>query len=199
MTLRAFARDELVFQGGLAQLADAECFKRHLAGTYAHNWVVYAKTPFGGVKHALRYLARYTHRVAIANSRITAIADGKVSFRYKDYARGSRQRTMTLDAVEFLRRFLQHVLPKGFVRIRSYGLLANAVRTTKLAACRAALGVVDMDASQTPTTPDEPPPSDSPPRCPACKLGFLVTGPQLPPFDRRLLQPSSEPVGIDSS
>lgn len=196
MTRRAFARGELVFQGRLAHLADAACFDKHLGCTYAHNWVVYAKTPFGGVKQALRYLARYTHRVAIANSRITAIEDGKVSFRWKNYARGNRHRTMTLDAVEFLRRYLQHVLPKGFVRIRSYGLLANSVRGIKLAACRATLGV---DASPESPPSDDAAPSDPTARCPICKIGFLVAGEQLPPFSPRLIQPSPQPVGIDSS
>src|SRR3954468_23721801 len=88
------------------------------------NWVVYAKRPFGGPEQVLKYLARYTHRVAISNSRLLTLEDGRVTFRYKDYADDRQHKTLTLDAVEFLRRFVQHVLPKGFMKIRHYGLLA---------------------------------------------------------------------------
>ncbi|MEN8151602.1 MAG: IS91 family transposase [Planctomycetota bacterium] len=189
---RAFARGELKFQGKLEHLADPGDFHRLLKSTYEHDWVVYSKPPFGGAGQVLRYLARYTHRVAIANSRIVAMSEGKVSFRYKDYARSSRPRTMTLAGVEFLRRFLQHVLPKGFVRIRSYGFLANSVRAARLAACRTALGV----AAHPPDSPSsgEAASSTSCRRCPACKLGTLVVGERLPPFSLRLLRPRSPPV-----
>ena len=196
MTRRAFARGELSFQGRLAHLADPKDFAEHLQRTYANNWVVYSKPPFGGVKQVFKYLARYTHRVAIANSRIVGMENGNVSFRWKDYAHGSRHRTMTLAGPEFLRRFLQHVLPQGFVRIRSYGLLANGVRATRLAACRAALDVVveetrrDADAANDAT---------SMPRCPSCKVGHLVVVERLKPFSPRLGFPALQPAGIDSS
>jgi hypothetical protein len=98
--------------------------------------VVYAKRPFGGPEHVLHYLARYTHRVAISNHRLVNVADGKVTFRWKDYARGSRQRTMAVGGEEFLRRFLLHVLPRGFVRIRFFGFLANRRRTQLLPLCQ---------------------------------------------------------------
>ena len=93
------------------------------------KWFVYAKPPFGGPAHVLRYLGRYTHRIAISNHRLTSFDGEKVTFRWRDYAHGNKQRLMTLDAVEFLRRFFLHVLPKGFVRIRRYGLLSNRFRT----------------------------------------------------------------------
>ena len=195
MTRRAFARGELSFQGRLAHLADLEEFDQHLRRTYANNWVVYAKPPFGGVRQVFKYLARYTHRVAIANSRIVAMDDGNVSFLWKDYAHGSRHRTMTLTGPEFLRRFLQHVLPKGFVRIRSYGLLANGVRAIRLAACRDALGVVVAEAKNDGAATD----SASMPRCPVCKIGHLVRGERLPAFSPRLVLRRPEPAGIDSS
>jgi hypothetical protein len=105
------------------------------------EWVVYAKPPFGGPRQVLRYLGRYTHRVAIANSRLVALDAGRVTFTYREYRQNNAERRMTLEAEEFLRRFLQHVLPRGFKRIRSYGLLANRTRRDKLARCRQLLGV----------------------------------------------------------
>ena len=109
------------------------------ASLYAKEWVVYAKRPFGGPERVLKYLARYTHRVAISNSRLLELRDGRVTFRYKDYADAHRQKTMTLEADEFLRRFVQHVLPRSFVKVRHYGLLANAQREARLAVCVPAL------------------------------------------------------------
>ncbi len=108
--------------------------------------MVYAKPPFGGPEQVLKYLARYTHRVAISNARLLELQDGRVTFRYKDYADDQRQKTMTLSAEEFLRRFVQHVLPKGFVKIRHYGLLANAQREARLAMCRRLLLVATVAA-----------------------------------------------------
>jgi hypothetical protein len=107
-----------------------------VAECYRLKWVVYAKPPFGGPEQVLKYLARYTHRVAISNNRLISLKDGRVTFRWKNYAEGNGQETMTLDAVEFLRRFLLHLLPTHFVRIRHYGLLANRHRAQKLARCR---------------------------------------------------------------
>jgi hypothetical protein len=114
---------------------------------YAKEWVVYAKRPFGGPAQVLKYLARYTHRVAISNSRLVELRDGRVTFRYKDYADGHRPKTMTLDADEFLRRFVQHVLPSGFVKVRHYGLLANRQREHRLALCRRLLLVANVAAA----------------------------------------------------
>jgi hypothetical protein len=104
------------------------------------EWVVYAKRPFGGPEPVLKYLARYTHRVAISNRRLLSMEDGRVTFEWKDYADGNQTKTMTLEAVEFIRRFLLHVLPSGFVHIRHFGFLANRKRKEKLALCRSLLG-----------------------------------------------------------
>ena len=133
---QAFMAGELTFRGSLTNLGDADRFAGLLRAARGVDWVVYAKPPFGGPKHVLAYLGRYTHRVAIANSRLTRIDDDTVSFRWKDYRHHDRQKIMTLDADEFIRRFLLHVLPDGFQRIRHYGLLGNRAREGKLALCR---------------------------------------------------------------
>ena len=120
----------------LASLAGRAAFAVCLRPLRAIPWVVYAKRPFGGPEQVLDYLARYTHRVAIANSRLVTLADGRVSFLWKDYRHHDKPKVMTLDADEFIRRLLLHVLPDGFHRIRHYGYLANGVRAAKLACCR---------------------------------------------------------------
>jgi hypothetical protein len=127
---------QLVLPATLATLAQPDAFARWLTPLYRQEWVVYAKPPFGGPEQVLKYLARYTHRVAISNQRLLSLKDGQVAFRYKDYAAGHRSKTMTLSGEEFLRRFVQHVLPKGFVKIRHYGLLASRGRNQRLARCR---------------------------------------------------------------
>jgi hypothetical protein len=133
---RAFRSGELCLPGELQSLADKKAFHSFLRTLHQHQWVVYAKQPFGGPNHVLNYLARYTHRVAISNHRLVALSDGKVTFRWKDYAHGSQQKLMTLSLDEFLRRFLLHALPRGFVRIRFFGFMANRRRAASLAACR---------------------------------------------------------------
>ena len=136
------------------------------------EWVVHVKPPFGGPPRVLKYLARYTHRVAISNHRLRALENGHVTFDWKDYADHSRTKTMTLDAVEFIRRFLLHVLPPGLVRIRHFGFLANRVRKQKLIQCRALLAAsqpissIDSDGSTTSV--------EDPHACPICKRGRLV-------------------------
>jgi hypothetical protein len=140
------------------------------------------KAPFGGPEQVLKYLARYTHRVAISNSRLLSLENGHVTFQWKDYADQNQSKTMTLEAVEFMRRFLLHVLPRGFVRIRQFGFLANRVRKEKLALCRSLL-----NAPSPVTNPGTPPASDSQSpdpkshRCPICKLGRLVLAEVIPP------------------
>jgi len=131
---------QLSLDGSAAALADASAFRRWLTPLYRQNWVVYAKPPFGGAEHVFRYLGRYSHRVAIANSRLVSLADGHVSFAWKDYADDQRTKVMRLTAEEFIRRFLLHVLPPRFVRIRHYGLLAGRNVPTKLVRCRELLG-----------------------------------------------------------
>lgn len=128
--------EQLRFAGRTGPLADRSTFERFVEGLFEKPWVVYAKPPFGGPRQVLKYLARYTHRVAISNRRLRAIDDRTVTFAWKDYRRGSRQRQMTLTGEEFLRRLAMHVLPRGFVRLRQFGLLANGVRGQRLALCR---------------------------------------------------------------
>ncbi len=139
-------------QGRLSGWADAAAFTRWLTPLYAKEWLVYAKAPFGGPERVLKYLARYTHRVAISNHRLVSLAEGRVTFRYKDYADDQQQKTMTLPAEEFLRRFVQHVLPQGFVKVRHYGLLANRYRAERLRASRQLLLVVTVAAILAGTT-----------------------------------------------
>jgi hypothetical protein len=142
-----FRHNKLAFHGSLAGLREPRSFARFLQILHGHKWVVYVKKPFGGPEHVLHYLARYTHRVAISNHRLLGMEDGKVTFRWKDYAHGGKQRKMTLAAEEFIRRFLLHVLPKSFVRIRQYGWMANRCRRERAAECRALL------AAEPPPTP----------------------------------------------
>lgn len=133
---KAFGKGKLQLRGRLAELGSKAHFNALLDQAYGREWVVYAKPPFAGPEQVLRYLANYTHRVAISNHRILSVADGNVTFRWKDYAHGNKKRKMTLTACEFLRRFVLHVLPKGFVRIRHFGFLANRQRKALLETCR---------------------------------------------------------------
>jgi hypothetical protein len=138
---RVFRQGKLVFFGTCESLAQQKAFSTFLRTLYREDWVVYAKKPFGGPEHVLHYLARYTHRVAISNHRIVDVTDARVTFRWKDYAHHSKHRIMTLTHEEFLRRFLQHVLPRGFPRIRYFGLFANRRRGALLPLCRALLAI----------------------------------------------------------
>jgi Putative transposase/Transposase zinc-binding domain len=138
---QAYAAGRLSWYGDLAGLASPAAFAAWLAEQYRTDWVVYAKSPFGGPDQVLKYLARYTHRVALSNRRLLSLADGQVAFEAKDYASGGRRRVVTLSADEFLRRWVQHVLPRGLVKVRHYGLLANRTRASKLACCRLLLAV----------------------------------------------------------
>ena len=132
----AHRQGKLCLPGALKRLEQEKAFRAFIRSLHHKDWVVYAKPPFGGPRYVLNYLARYTHRVAISNHRLVALADGKVTFRWKDYANGAKHRLMTLTSEEFLRRFLQHVLPKGFVRIRFFGYLAARRRGELLPLCQ---------------------------------------------------------------
>jgi hypothetical protein len=166
-------QQRLTFAGDSGPLVEDSAwtaFRQHL---YATPWVVYAKPPWGSPERVLKYLSRYTHRVAIANSRLVFVGDGIVRFRYTDYTAGSTPKIMELRAEEFLRRFLLHVVPPGFVRIRHYGLLANRTRQAKLTRCRQLLAVVAAAATAllppaqpTPTDTNATPPAST--RCPRC-------------------------------
>lgn len=161
------AAGELKFFNDLAGLADADAFRTHLVPLRNSEWVVYAKRPFAGPEQVLAYLARYTHRVAISNRRLVAIDQTHVSFRWKDYRDNGRSRSkvMRLAAGEFMRRFLLHVLPDGFHRIRHYGLFANGHRAEKLALCRKLLNAAPTVKEQQGDDGDH---NDDPPPCPSC-------------------------------
>ena len=135
-----FKKGKLAFPGSISHLKEQGTFASFRNQLYQKKWVVYCKPPFDGAKGVLQYLGRYTHRIAISNNRIIAIRDGKVSFLWRDYANGNCQKIMTLQADEFIRRFLTHVLPTRFVRIRHFGLLANRTRKNNIALCRKILG-----------------------------------------------------------
>jgi hypothetical protein len=132
----AYRQDRLQWAGATAPLGDARTFQRFLAPLWQQPWVVYAKPPFASAQHVLSYLGRYTHRVALSNDRLVAMRDGQVVFRWRERRHHNRPRVMMLAAEEFIRRFLLHVLPVGFTRIRHYGVVGNRCRTPKLAACR---------------------------------------------------------------
>jgi hypothetical protein len=165
--------------GNLHGVESDGAFARLIDASVKHDWVVYAKRPFGGPEQVLKYLARYTHRIAISNRRLVSIDDQSVTFRWKDYAHHNRPRTMTLDGREFLRRFLMHAVPHGFMRIRHFGLLANRVRAKNLSLCRRLI------ATPLPTIHhDVTPPL---PLCPICQRGHLIAGPNLSPSQLSLL------------
>jgi Putative transposase/Transposase zinc-binding domain len=181
---RAFAAGQLRFAGSTAPLAAPAAFTAWLAELRRQAWVVYAKPPFAGPAQVLDYLGRYTHRVALSNDRLVRHTDGVVHFRWKDYADGHRLKVMALEAAEFIRRFLLHVVPDRFVRIRHFGLLANRTRTTKLARCRLLLAPLPA----APLAPPEPVAAlmlrltglDIE-RCPVCRQGRLLVVALLPP------------------
>ena len=166
---------ELTFAGRLRSLESNRAFRSWLGPLYDKQWVVYAKPPWKGPEHALKYLARYTHRVAIGNSRLQSIDNGQVTFTYKDYRQRGRQRTLTLAAAEFIRRFMMHVLPNGFVRIRYYGFLANAHRKDQLQKIRSLLGAPQPAGSDEESSDPSQDASEQAPdqRCPHCQEGFL--------------------------
>src|SRR5437870_2927436 len=141
---QAFAEKRLNFSGLIQHLAKAKGFAEFVRKLHRHEWVVYAKPSFGGPEQVLRYLGRYTHRVAISNHRLVSFDGDQVTFRWRDYAHGNKQRLMTVSAAEFIRRFLVHVLPKGFVRIRHFGFMANYQRSSSLDLCRQRLGMAPV-------------------------------------------------------
>lgn len=179
-----FRTEQLKFFGQLKPLTHHVAFEQLLNQSVRRDWVVYAKRPFGGPQQVLKYLARYTHRVAISNQRLRQIDNERVAFQYKDYADQSRTKVLSLEGTEFLRRFLMHILPRGFVRIRHYGFLANRDRGNNLALCRRLLGIAQP-------VPNDNPTSDVPLTenaivsepvlpCPACKTGKLLRIESLP-------------------
>jgi hypothetical protein len=184
-----FQQDRLQFHGSLASPSG---FGHFLWQLCQKDWVVYAKPPFGAAEQVLNYLARYTHRVAISNHRLVAFENDRVSFRWRDYAHGGKQKVMTISAHEFLRRFLIHVLPRGLVRIRHFGLFANRRRSAALERCRELLGTAAC------VDPPEPPSR----RCPACS-GIMLVVERLTPgqlhFHSSLNLSNSLGCSVDSS
>ena len=181
---RLYRRRKLGHAGPAAVFSEPKQFAKLVGRLRRQHWVVYAKPAFGGPLQVLRYLGRYTHRVAISNHRLLAFDGERVTFRWRDYAHGNQSRVMTLEAVEFLRRFFLHILPKGFVRIRHFGFLANCFRTQRLALCRQLLHAV-------PPEPIPLAPSDSvcTRHCPRCgALLILLT--RLTPQELSLRCPS---------
>jgi Putative transposase/Transposase zinc-binding domain len=183
----AFDCGTLRFFHGLRPLADRASFARYLAKSKRHRWVVYAKRPFAGPQQVLDYVGRYTHRVAISNNRLLDIEEGQVRFKWKDYRHGDQIKTMALDADEFIRRFLMHVLPTGFHRIRYYGFLGNRHRSERLTKCRRLLG---MSITECLTGPHlakkgyreryEDLTGRSLRRCPQCRQGEMIVVAILP-------------------
>ena len=192
---KAFDSDRLQFFGSLEPLRNAQQFRSYIAPLKETEWVVFAKPPFAGPQQVLDYVGRYTHRVAISNNRLLDIEDDQVSFQWKDYRDPDRQKTMTLSAEEFIRRFLIHVLPDGFQRIRYYGFLSNRHREGKLVLCRQLLGMPVVDPETAPG--DQPSDYDfdelyekltgsSLRQCPICHEGRMVVveilAPVVPEF-----------------
>jgi hypothetical protein len=166
---QAFQNGQLNFHGNLAPLAQPKTFAAWRRLLFRKDWVVYAKRPFGGPEYVLQYLGRYTHRVAISNHRLVSFTDGKVTFRWRDSAHNNEQKLMTLPIDEFLRRFLLHLLPKGFVRIRNFGFLANRRRAVLLPLCFHSLG-----AAQEPRAEQDAFGSNDLWRCPMCGGSMVV-------------------------
>jgi hypothetical protein len=195
---KVFDAGKLHFFAALEPLRESPAFTQLLARAKASEWVVYAKRPFAGPPQVLDYVGRYTHRVAISNNRLVDIENGQVSFQWKDYRNGSEVKTMTLSADEFIRRFLLHVLPNGFQRIRYYGFLGNRYRKQKLDQCRRLLGTPMPDLHATAIERDyrdryENLTGRSLRQCPQCQIGHMVLIAILPK------SPDHAPVIIDSS
>ncbi len=182
---------KLAFFGGIVHLADRRAFLRHLAPVRKKRWVVYAKPPFAGPEAVLAYLSRYTHRVAISSSRLIRFDEAGVTFRYKDYRRSGadRQQVMTLVTDEFIRRFLLHALPRGFHRIRHYGLLAGATRKAHLERARQLLAVAPPPAEA-----EQIEVQDVRPPCPCCGGQMVIIE-----IIQRRYQPRAPPPAINSS
>jgi hypothetical protein len=171
----AVAQRKIQFHGQLAFLVHRSSWQRWLRKVRSTPWVVYVKPPFGGARQVLKYLARYTHRVAISNHRLISLDANKVTFSWKDYAKANQRRTMTLDGAEFIRRFLLHVLPKGFVRIRYYGFLANRDREQRIDSVRSLLSQAKPRVSVV-----DPSAASDEHKCPQCQQGRLIVVDLLP-------------------
>jgi len=193
---RNYRSGELCLTGKLAALSSPSAFYSLLGSLRRKEWVVYSKPPFGGPKHVLKYLARYTHRVAISNGRLIGIENGHVRFRWRDSRHNNRSSTMRLDATEFIRRFLLHVLPAGFVKIRHFGLLANRNRRRALALCRVHLRSTETDLTK---LLDEQQRSALNRSCPQCRCGTLHVVAHAFAGEQIGSLPRTQPAALDSS
>lgn len=197
---RARNKGKLHFAGQSAALADPVHWEELLDSLAQRDWVVYCKPPFGGPAQVLKYLSRYTHRIAISNRRILSVAGGIVRFEYRDYADGYKRKVLPVAATEFLRRFLLHVVPRGFMRIRHYGITANSQRGRKLQRCRELFGIApaatpDADpATQSAEADTATTPADSSTKlCPNCGTPLRIT--EIIPASRGdLLAPAAAPL-----
>jgi len=200
--MEAFRKDRLKFLGKISHLSNPELFAQLIEQCSKTEWVVYAKPPFGGAEKVLDYLGRYTHRIAISNNRLLRVEDGKVTFSWRNYRQGKKVQTMTLAAEEFIRRFLLHVLPSGFMRIRYFGFLSNRDRTKKLNRCRkllaqptaqSTLKSIDWKLRYESLTGKE---IDL---CPLCRKGHMVTVENLLPLRLPLIRPPPQRASADSN
>jgi len=197
---RSFDQGELKFFGELEPLQEREKFLAHLEPAQRKEWVVYAKAPFAGPKQVLDYVGRYTHRVAISNNRLLSLEDGQVTFRWKDYRDNNAQKTMTLSADEFIRRFLMHVLPSGFQRIRYFGFMGNRYRHENIEKCRRLLDMPQPNPEVPASAPSGPPDQSSAQdyrdrvqaltgislrQCPVCCKGHMVAVTLIPREEQR--------------
>jgi hypothetical protein len=178
---RAYTRGQLDLTGATEHLRDLAQWRAFVDALFTADWIVYAKPAFGGASAVLRYLGRYTHRVAISNHRLLAFDGERLTFQWKDYAHDGRRRTMTLSAMEFLRRFVQHILPRGFVRIRQSGFLANTCRAARVALARTVLATPATAARSTDATPTTEAVSGLTWTCPRCGAAMTI-GPILSAF-----------------
>jgi Putative transposase len=188
---RAYTRGPLELTGATEHLRDPVQWHAFIDALFQTHWVVYAKPAFGGASAVLRYLGRYTHRVAISNHRLRAFDGERVTFQWKDYAHHDQRRTMTLSAMEFLRRFVQHILPRGFVRIRQSGFLANTCRRSRVALARTLLAAARAPVTPASTTTEAPTARTW--TCPRCGAAMIL-GPIL--SARQLITIT---LGFDSS
>jgi hypothetical protein len=193
---QSYRRNQLCFSGRLAELSTPRAFHSLLHSLRRKEWVVYSKPPFGGPDHVLKYLARYTHRVAISNGRLLSLENGQVRFRWRDSRHNDRIRVMALDAVEFIRRFLLHVLPSGFVKIRHFGLLANRNRRHALALCRFHLNAATPDTTTLLTQQQNSALHRS---CPRCRSGTLHLVAHDSPGQLPAVSSSTVSASFDSS
>lgn len=186
----AYIKEKLKFYGNIQEIAEEKNFKELVDSLYKREWVVYSKPPFKSPEYVLEYLGRYTHRVAISNNRITDLADGKVTYKYRDYKDRNKNKLMTVGAHEFIRRFLLHILPDNFVKIRHYGILSNRNRSIKLKRCKEILGISTKKTKEKISWQEllKELTGKDPRICPYCDIGRLVRKEILSPVKDRNIE-----------